>query len=236
MVTMKARPPLVWGPTETLSGTVPVALWHYLSSRGLGTGDELSFVCGDDDVYRLRIVGLQQVEVVERRPAEANPTVPVTLYVGALKGEQMTYLIQHVTELGLTRLVPMETERSIRRLPFKSQPRWQQTAWDGAAVCGRSRPVVVAPGMRLAQALDEAQGGVLFQERAPDLPEASQVLPASALFVGPEDGFSDAEVAAAVAAGVQCCTLGPRMLRALTAAVAATTLALYFSKGSNSRE
>jgi 16S rRNA (uracil1498-N3)-methyltransferase len=208
---------------------------HLLRTLSLRTGDEARLVCGDGFVYRVRLQASSasdvHLEIVEREPARADPTVAVTLYVGALKGDQLTYVIEQLTELGVSRIVPMETERSLRRLPFRSHPKWQRTAWGSAIVSGRSRAPDVHTGMRFVEAVAESRGGILLQERRPELPSLRAVLPQNqaevAVFVGPEDGFSEAEIQQALTAGLVCCTLGPRMLRGLTAAIAAVTLVLH---------
>jgi 16S rRNA (uracil1498-N3)-methyltransferase len=234
---MREDPPFVWGTPEVLQGTATKTLSHHLVHvLALQRGDTVRLVCGDGFVYLMRLLDVHstatRVEMVERIESRTDPTVDVTLVVGALKGEQMMYVVQQLTELGVTRIVPMETERSVPRLPFRSQPRWQQAAWDSAVVCGRSGAPAIELGSTLADAVSRPWDGrrLMCVERRAELQGCAQVLAASegpvALFVGPEDGFSAAEMQLAARAGLTPCTLGPRMLRGMTAAIAAATLAL----------
>ncbi len=234
---MRDNPPRVWGPPETLQGTAsPILSRHLVRTLSLQPGDVVDLVCGDGYHYRMRLADVHphhtRLEVVERLPSTTDPTVPVRLYLGALKGDQMLYVIQQVTELGVAEVVPMETERSYRRLPFRGGSRWQQAAWDSVIVCGRACVPVVHDGMTFEQAVaaSAAPCRLLLWERRPQLVSCRTRLQDGTggvdLFVGPEEGFTDAEAHIAQSAGIVPCTLGPRMLRGLTAAIAAVTLAL----------
>jgi 16S rRNA (uracil1498-N3)-methyltransferase len=150
------------------------------------------------------------------------------------RGPRMDFLVQKTAELGVARIVPVVTERSVARPDAEAgrRARWEKIAREAARQSGRADvPVVDAPAP-LATALG-----------APDLPTRRLALfegerrrslraalagtepEATALLVGPEGGFAPVELAAARAAGFESVGLGNRILRVETAAIVAVALA-----------
>ncbi|HET8734728.1 MAG TPA: RsmE family RNA methyltransferase, partial [Anaeromyxobacteraceae bacterium] len=167
----------------------------------------------------------------ERRPAPP-PGATVWLAFALARGEKGDWIVQKGTELGAARLVPWEAERSVVRLDADRAAdrarRWGRIAAEAARQCGRSDvPEVAVPGT-LADALRAPDGfvRVAFHAGAGE-PLAGVVRPGAAGYlavVGPEGGLTDREVEACRAAGCAFATLGPRVLRAETAAVTAAAL------------
>jgi 16S rRNA (uracil1498-N3)-methyltransferase len=172
-----------------------------------------------------------ELRLGERRPAPP-PGVAVWLAFALPRGEKGEWIVQKATELGASRLVPWEAERSVVRLdPGRAAERarrWGRIAAEAARQCGRSDvPEVAIPGT-LAAALEAPEGfvRVAFHAGAGE-PLAGLVRPGAAGYlavVGPEGGLTDREVEACRAAGCALASLGPRVLRAETAAVAAAAL------------
>ena len=184
-------------------------------------------------------------EWVTLGPREAAPpaSVEITLVVALAKGEKMELVVQKTTELGVARILAFEAERSVVRLePEKGEERaarWGRIAAEAARQCGRadvpevSRPLplagalaALAPGTRL---LVFHPGGAQPAPGAPPPGDAGLAGegagPTSlAAVVGPEGGLTDAEVRACEAAGALRSGLGPRVLRAETAAIVAVAL------------
>jgi 16S rRNA (uracil1498-N3)-methyltransferase len=139
----------------------------------------------------------------------------------------MEAIIRMATELGVSRIVPVLTERSVVRMDAATAAgrlaRWQRVAREAAKQCGRAVLPEVAAVRPLAGWLGERDGGELLlclweEERAP----LSEQLPAgpvtqATLVVGPEGGLSAPEIALLVAAGAIVAGLGPRILRTETA-------------------
>jgi 16S rRNA (uracil1498-N3)-methyltransferase len=194
---------------------------------------------GGEASARIERIGEQSLVLAVAAPTRARaPRLELTLLVSLLKGEKMDLVVQKATELGAARIVPLRAERSVERLlegrAGARVARWQKIAREAARQCGRADAPDIAAPHAPAEAFSAAAGfRVLFQERTET--SIRQALPATpperaAAAVGPEGGFTDAEVAAARAAGFVICGLGPRVLRAETAALAALVI-IGFSVG-----
>lgn len=161
------------------------------------------------------------VDRVERERGE--PAVPVVLAVGVLHTAAFDWLVEKATELGATAIVPLLTERVQGRRHDARIERWQRIAEAAVAQCGRSRAPQVAEPQRFAAFVSAASGLRLVAER--DAPPLASVLEIGGagmtVLVGPEGGLTDRETAAVHAAGFLGLPLGPRTLRAETAAIAA---------------
>jgi 16S rRNA (uracil1498-N3)-methyltransferase len=165
---------------------------------------------------------------------EARPESPlhVVLAVSPLRGDRMELVVQKATELGVSEIRPVITVRTDAAarpaLSGTRQERWEKVASGAAEQCGRAVVPVLAATAMLGAVLDDAFDGMklLFLERsAPSalssLPRPRRVL----LLVGPAGGWEDSEVERATAAGFLTAGLGPRILRAETAALAAISAA-----------
>jgi 16S rRNA (uracil1498-N3)-methyltransferase len=170
---------------------------------------------------------------------QAEPSTHLTLYQCSLKADKFEWVLQKGTELGVSCFVPVISERSIVRPAaalLKKYERWRTILREAAEQCGRGHiPTLFDPVDWLA-ALRHTAGLRLLpweaeQLTAPHLYSAAmqqrlQHTPTVALLIGPEGGIATAEAAQAQAAGWQPVSLGPRILRAETAALAAVTLIL----------
>lgn len=178
------------------------------------------------------------------QPAPGEPTLRLTLCAALLKARKIEWVWQKATELGAVRLAPLVTERSVVDDPDDLNPnklgRWETIIREAAEQSGRGRLPLLQPARPLAAALAEAQarGDRLIipweKARATPLRAALRAAPRPAaltLFIGPEGGFTAGEVAQAEAHGAIPVTLGPRILRAETAALAATAAAFYEVEG-----
>jgi len=166
--------------------------------------------------------------------ATARPESPleIVLAVSPLRGDRMELVVQKATELGVAEIRPVVTVRTDAAarpaLKGSRQERWDKVASGAAEQCGRAVVPVVAPTTTLAALLDAPFEGLklVFLERA--TPPALSTLPRPRrvlILVGPAGGWEDAEIERATAAGFQAAGLGPRILRAETAALAAVSAA-----------
>lgn len=223
--------PVAPGSVATLAGSAAEHVGRVLRLRA---GDPVTLFNGDGHDYPGRVLALRggrvEVEVGGRAPARAESPLALTLVQGIARGERMDLVMQKATELGVARVVPVQTLRSVVRLEADAARR-RAEHWHGIVVaaceqCGRARLPAVEPPATLAAWLDRpAAPGV---RRLQLDPTADRTLAAAAagaaaieLLVGPEGGLEDAERDAAAAAGYLPCTLGPRVLRSETAAIAA---------------
>lgn len=235
------RIPRVFSPIPLRPGQ-PVVLdgpsAHYLSRvLRMQPGRELIVFNGEGGEYTgvLTQVGKKTAEVTlgEFTPDDRESPLSLELAIGVSRGERMDWVIQKATELGVTRIQPLMTERTEVKLrgerADKKQTHWQQVIVSACEQCQRNRLPALAPARKLMDWLPQAQGELRFVLHHRD----SRSLPADArpraitLLVGPEGGLSDEEIAAARTHAFSALTLGPRVLRTETAPVAAISLAQY---------
>jgi 16S rRNA (uracil1498-N3)-methyltransferase len=164
----------------------------------------------------------------------SSPEVPVriTALAALIKFDRFEWMVEKATELGVERIVPVNTARSEKGLfeaAHKRLERWNRIARESGQQARRLRPPEVAEAIRYDSALAETAGYRCFLEELagaarplaralpPDHPAGSGV----AILAGPEGGWTEAEREAAAAAGWQPVSLGPHVLRAETAVIAA---------------
>lgn len=175
--------------------------------------------------------GFAAISLGPRREAQAAGA-PIHLAFALAKGEKVDLVVQKATELGIARFVPWEAARSIVRLePDRAEERakrWRRIAEEAARQCGRADvPEVRAPAS-LAQLVAELPPGflpIVFHGGEGSVPLV-RLPPAVGVvaIVGPEGGLTDAELGTLGRAGAMKASLGPRTLRAETAAIAAVAL------------
>jgi 16S rRNA (uracil1498-N3)-methyltransferase len=180
------------------------------------------------------------VEIMTR--STSHPTAARTLVVAQalLKDRKMDGLIRALTELGMTTWMPFGSTRSVpqpdpRRLQARKE-RWARIAREAVKQCGRRHLPEIRPVGGLAdiiRATEDFAHKIMFWEAAEALPAKPRGALATAdhghviMVVGPEGGFTDQEAETARRAGFQLASLGPRILRAETAAIAAVSLVQY---------
>jgi 16S rRNA (uracil1498-N3)-methyltransferase len=205
---------------------------HIMRVLRLREGDSLTLFDGRGGEYGARVTGFRkdsvQVDVQDHRAVERESALDLTLAQGISRGERMDWVMQKATELGVRRIVPMFTERSVVRLDDRQSERkhahWRAIAIAACEQCGRNQmPDIEAPGrfFDVLRASDASSTRLLLSPsasmRVRDLPRPSRVT----LLIGPEGGLADHEEEAALKAGFNPVQLGPRILRTETAAIAA---------------
>jgi 16S rRNA (uracil1498-N3)-methyltransferase len=174
--------------------------------------------------------GSSRVRLGARTDVERESPLALTLLQGISRGERMDYTIQKAVELGVQRIVPVTTRRSVVRLSAeraaKRRAHWQGVVVSACEQCGRARLPQLLPLQPHEVALHdgappEALRFVLAPEATTTLHAIAETPSAVALLVGPEGGLDDSELTAAAAAGWRGIRLGPRVLRTETAGAAA---------------
>ncbi len=205
------------------------ALHHLHTVLRLRAGDRVELFDGAGIGATAEIVSVTataaELRVLERTGGDRESPLELTLAVALVRGAKLDWVIEKATELGVRRLVPFITDRSTPR--GEKTERWRRIAESAAAQSGR----LVVPEVAAVASFDAvlADGGpydrkLLLWERA-SAPIAAGAAPRRALVVtGSEGGFSAAEAERAAAAGFDLVGLGPRVLRAETAAIAAVTV------------
>jgi 16S rRNA (uracil1498-N3)-methyltransferase len=196
----------------------------------LGEGAEVLLFDGRSGEWLGRIAeaGKRRMTLtVERRTRGAETVPDVSLAFAPIKRTQTDWLVEKATELGVAKLIPVMTQRTIaERVKLE---RLKAIAIEAAEQCGRTRlPVIVQP-VRVTQLLAEEGRTLYFADEGGGEPAASAFKPGAAtILIGPEGGFTDEERAAIrTAPNTVPISLGPRILRAETAALAA--LAAYMT-------
>ena len=164
----------------------------------------------------------------------------IVLYQGLPKADKMELIIQKAVELGASRIVPVETKRSVVKLDVKKAQakisRWQGIAEAAAKQSKRDVIPVIGELVTLKEALKEAadfEVSMMPYENAEgmaftrSLLECIQPGQRVAIFIGPEGGFDDSEVEAALSMGTKPVTLGRRILRTETAGLAILSMLVY---------
>ncbi len=174
---------------------------------------------------------------------EADPALPVTLVMAVYKFDRMEWAIEKATELGVLAVAPViaqRTEKHLAQAAEKRAERWRRIAHEAAQQSRRSDVPVIHSPAPLAERVRAASKSVRIvlaeQERTTTLRRlieeavdaAGEEMPALEIAIGPEGGWAPAEEALFDANGWRLATLGPRILRAETAAIAALSVAASF--------
>jgi 16S rRNA (uracil1498-N3)-methyltransferase len=205
---------------------------HLTKVLRLKVGDALVVFNGEGGEYAARVRAVERrtasIEIGEFVARELESPLSLVLVQGVSRGERMDYTVQKAVELGVTHIVPVITERTVVNLKGdrreRRQSHWQAIVNSACEQSGRNRVPVVAPIVKLHQALAESAAGLkLVLHHRADSGLADMAAPQGpvTLLIGPEGGLAPAEIAAAQAVGFVPLRLGPRVLRTETAAVAA---------------
>ena len=227
-------------PTADLVGRdrwpLPPATVHYATRvHRLNPGDVVVIFDGQGrEVDAALDNGDAQWHAVRRGDTRAGRIgAPVTLVWAIPKGARLDDVTRQVTELGVARLLLLETARGVVRLKGdraeKRRARLDRIAAEAARQCGRADVLSIAGPVSLDDALAATADGrrvVLHPEGGVPLEGADLAAPV-AVFVGPEGGFSPRELALADAAGAEQFTLASPVLRTETAAVVGCALVLH---------
>ena len=203
---------------------------HYLGHvMRLAIGAELLVFDGQSGEWLARIAEATKKRMtlkVERRTRQAEDVPDLWLAFAPVKRAQTDWLVEKATELGAARLLPVITQRTIaERVKLE---RLKAIAIEAAEQCGRTRLPEIAEGVSLSQLLKSREHGrsLYFADERGGEAAASALRPGPAMIlVGPEGGFTDEERELVHAApNAVPISLGPRILRAETAALAALAL------------
>lgn len=216
---------------------------HIKNVLRLKCGSQLT-VCdcgGRDYVVSIERFGQDLIEtrIIETAENRTEPPIDITLYQGIPKSDKMDLIIQKSIELGAARIVPVITERTVVKFNGNKDAehkvsRWRRIALEAAKQCNRGIvPEVLLP-VAFQQAVADAEKYDLSlipyeKENEKGLKHCLNVekYQKISLFIGPEGGFSEEEIAIAISSGIKPVTLGPRILRTETAGIAALSILMY---------
>lgn len=213
----------------------------------LKAGDAITLLdgCGNAHQAAIRTVSLDRVvaDISASRLDINEPRLRLVLASCLPKSDRIEFIIQKCTELGISEMVLVESERTVTRIDRDSQPkkleRWRRIACEASEQCGRSRVpcltgvidyaklMAMIPGFPLAIVAWEEEDGLSLREALKDKKDVESVL----LIIGPEGGLTEKEVEAAKSAGAISVSLGGRLLRTDTAAIATCAAVMYEIEG-----
>lgn len=216
---------------------------HLRTVLRLGPGDMVELVDGRGTIARAEIETITQDKatftILENFSPGSESLIHITIAQGMLKDKKMDMLIRHLTELGICQWLPFFSSRSIpkpdaKRLTKRIE-RWDKIAKEALKQCGRTMLPIINKPVQLEDLLNttaDYDEKIAFWENATTplaTSNKSALKPVKRIIVliGPEGGFAAAEIDAAKEMGFTSYSLGPRILRAETAALAAATLVQY---------
>ncbi len=209
---------------------------HMTRVLRLGRGDRVTLFNGDGGDYPAEILAIRgsrvQIAVLQRVPARPESPLAVTLVQGIARGDRMDLIVQKATELGAAAIQPVVTTRSVVRLDARTAQR-KLAHWRGIVIaaceqCGRAQLPEISAPLPLPEWLARPAAAARRLQLAVDserpLGPAAAGAAVIELLIGPEGGLDEDERHSAANAGFRGCSIGPRVLRTETAALAALTV------------
>lgn len=203
---------------------------HFLHVMRGRVGDRVTLFDGSGAEFNAGVTETSRravtLAVLSREEVDREPRVSVTLGVALPKGDRQKALVDMLTQLGVARLVPLQTERSVAAPKASGLEKLRRVVVEASKQCGRNRLMRIEDPAPLQSFLTQTDAATkrVAHPYGPSQPLAEATGP-MAIAIGPEGGFTDQEVGAAVEAGWPALSLGRSVLRIETAAVAAATLA-----------
>lgn len=235
------RIPRIYTEQNLLSGEVvelEESASHHLSKvLRMQAGRELIVFNGAGGEFAATIYEVHKkhvvIQVAEHTLDNRESPLNLELAIGISRGERMDWVLQKATELGVTNIIPLITERTEVKIGGDRQDKkiqhWQQTIISACEQCQRNLLPTLAEPIQISDWLTQVNSELRFVLHHRD----SKQLPADkkpesvTLLIGPEGGLSDREIAHAIEYDFNALTLGPRVLRTETAPVAAISLVQY---------
>lgn len=224
----------ITGNDVTLDGPEAHHLLHVMRAK---EGQTLALFddSGAEFLSEIMRLGRSAVElrIIERRMVDRELSLRLTVGVALPKGDRQKWLVEKLTELGVTTLVPLSTSRSVAQPTGGAVDRLRRVVIEASKQCGRNRLMRIEAAHDWEQWLcrgEESELRVLAHPGGASLGGLARRSGESAcVAIGPEGGFSAEEVASATTAGWQAVSLGSRVLRVETAAVAASVAMAYLA-------
>lgn len=219
------------GDEAILAGPEAHHLVHVMRAKP-GTQVVLFDGCGAEFLAEVQAVGRGAVRLTILSQRIVDRELPREIILGAAlpKGDRQKWLVEKAVELGVQRIIPLVTERSVAQPTSPALDRLRRHVIEASKQCGRNRLMEVAHPLDFATFVRTPQNTLLRWIAHPNPAQTSSPAPVPEMpcgetvgpvwmAVGPEGGFTEEEIAAALHAGWQPVTLGPRILRVETAAI-----------------
>ena len=207
---------------------------HIKNVMRMKVGDEIILVCGDEYDYMARIEDLSKgetrVQIIGRELNIYNPVADVTVFQALVKSDNMSLIVQKLTELGVKTFVPFESEFITSKDKFGKSGKLQDISNQSIKQCKRSIPMNVLNIITFNELIKSLgdYDKVIFANECDNVHSLNSIKFASsdkvAIIVGSEGGFSQNEISSIIDSGAYSISLGKRILRAETAAIALTSV------------
>ena len=216
---------------------------HILNVMRMQEGEEI-VICDGKCVDYFCVIketakNMLKAEIKEKRRSETEPETEIVLYQGLPKSDKMEFIIQKCVEIGVSRIVPVVTERAVVKIEKgakedKKTERWQKISEAAAKQSGRGIVPEIGRPIKFKDAIIEAKrydNAVIPYENEKDRGIKEFIKEAKkgsvAIFIGPEGGFDTKEIEFAIENGVLPISLGKRILRTETAGIVTSAIILY---------
>ena len=202
-------------------------------------GDEVTLCDGEGNFHEARLCDFSQncvtAEILSSRKAETEPRTQITVFQGVPKNPKLETIVQKLTELGVVRIVPVDTIRAVAKLDKSAKvDRLRKIAREAAKQSKRGIIPFVNDSVSFKKAVEMAALADLAiipyeEERECSLKTVLQGKKPNtvAVMIGPEGGFEESEIQLAKESGIMSVTLGRRILRTETAPIAVSAAILY---------
>ncbi|AEV69318.1 16S rRNA (uracil(1498)-N(3))-methyltransferase [Acetivibrio clariflavus] len=217
---------------------------HIKKVLRLKCGEIITLSDGVGNEYAARIEafgdGFVHTKIVESYKNATEPPVKVTLYQGLPKSDKMDFIIQKSVELGISKVVPVLTERTVVKIDNqkdaqKKWERWNRISQEAAKQSNRGIIPEVELPISFKEAIKQIKNGSLsiIPYEKESKKSLKQILKSNghmkdiSVFIGPEGGFTEQEIEEAISFGINPVTLGPRILRTETAGIAVLSILMY---------
>lgn len=221
---------------------------HMKNVLRMRCGEELMVSDGNNRKYRCAVEGYEKeqavLRILEEMAVDTELPSRIFLFQGLPKQDKMELIVQKAVELGVYRVIPVSTRRSVVRLDEKKAEkkveRWQQIARSAAKQAGRGLIPEVASVMSYREALEaskELDVLLIPYELARDRKKTKEIIggirpgKSVGIFIGPEGGFEKEEVELALEYGAEAVTLGRRILRTETAGLTMLSVLMFHLEG-----
>lgn len=225
---------------KELLSLYPDEIHHAVRVLRIKRRDKIYVFDLDGNEWLAEVLYIDGKKVLAKPLKEINrgtePHVKVTAIVSPPKGQRWDFLLEKLTEIGISEIVPLITSRTVRVIRDRRN-RWQKVMLSAVKQSGRTKIPKIFPPMKLKEIL---KGSEKFEKRyiaLPDAPNCHEILKhvgkynTACYLIGPEGGFSEEEIDSALRIGFEPLSLGPRILRVETAAIVLGVLLLeYFSR------
>lgn len=215
---------------------------HLKNVMRLCVGDNVKVVCGDDFNYFCTITEINKnnsVLRVDRKELNvANPKVNLTCYMALIKNDNLSLIVQKLTELGCSTLVPFESRYTVNKDKGSKSDKLSVISQQSLKQCGRSKPMNILPTQKLTNLAEmlkqhdlivfanETEKSVTLTEALNNNSSAKNI----AIIIGCEGGFEQSEIDYLIGLGAVSVGLGSRILRAETASIMLTAIILNYFK------